>query len=262
MEPAYLCWRKFRRAFAQLLIWSYWWIAIYPSRQRRELFLGSLFTLLGGVARAEGVITSVETVIIDDFARSLLAPSKAMERDALTWVRRSRSTDISFDVLAGVVGNSLRGSQLMLEIVLDGMVAVALADEVIAPKEDLVLRRVAALWKIPGSVYLSIVERRESELNVTQEEERAKYEEMVAHAQAQAGAVIPEEVKIACALLMVAVQSSDSDLKRAYRKLAMRHHPDRHSPGSRAQNQAAELFREIQQAYDLVVAYRSTAQGA
>ena len=113
-------WKKFRRASAQLLIWSYWWIAIYPNRKQREIFLGSLFTLLGGVARAEGVITSVETVIIDDFARALLAPSKAMERDALTWVRRSRSNDVSFEVLASAVGKSLRGSQLMLEIVLDG----------------------------------------------------------------------------------------------------------------------------------------------
>ncbi len=255
-------WKKFRRASAQLLIWSYWWIAIYPNRKRREIFLGSLFTLLGGVARAEGVITSVETVIIDDFARALLAPSKAMERDALTWVRRSRSNDVSFEVLASAVGKSLRGSQLMLEIVLDGMVAVALADNVIAPKEDFVLRRVATLWNIPGRVYLSIVERHENELNATQEEERAKYEEMVAHAQAQAGIAVPEEVRMACALLMVAVQASDSELKRAYRTLAMRHHPDRHPPGSRAQSEAAETFREIQQAYDTVADYRRPSQGA
>lgn len=49
-------------------------------------------------------------------------------------------------------------------------------------------------------------------------------------------------------VLGVARDASDDDIKKAYRKLARQHHPDR-NPGDK---QAEARFKEVQEAYDLV----------
>jgi DnaJ-class molecular chaperone len=57
-------------------------------------------------------------------------------------------------------------------------------------------------------------------------------------------------------VLGVARDASDDDLKKAYRKLARQHHPDR-NPGDK---QAEGRFKEIQEAYDLVSDKEKRAQ--
>ena len=49
-------------------------------------------------------------------------------------------------------------------------------------------------------------------------------------------------------LLSVARNASDAEIKKAYRRLAMKHHPDR-NPGDKS---AEAKFKEIQQAYDIL----------
>ena len=50
------------------------------------------------------------------------------------------------------------------------------------------------------------------------------------------------------ATLGVAREASAEDLKKAYRKLAMQHHPDR-NPGNK---QAEAKFKELNEAYDIL----------
>lgn len=49
-------------------------------------------------------------------------------------------------------------------------------------------------------------------------------------------------------ILWVSKTASNSDIKKAYRKLAMKYHPDR----NKGNKQAEEKFKEINQAYDVV----------
>lgn len=51
--------------------------------------------------------------------------------------------------------------------------------------------------------------------------------------------------------LGVAAKASADDIKRAYRKLAMKHHPDRHPPGV-GQRRAEAQFKLVQEAYDVL----------
>src|SRR5262249_3245356 len=54
----------------------------------------------------------------------------------------------------------------------------------------------------------------------------------------------------------VARDASDDDIKKAYRKLARQHHPDR-NPGDK---QAEARFKEVQEAYDLLGDKQKRAQ--
>ena len=49
-------------------------------------------------------------------------------------------------------------------------------------------------------------------------------------------------------ILNVSKSASDNEIKSAYRKLAMKYHPDRNSGNS----QAEEKFKEINQAYEIL----------
>ena len=49
-------------------------------------------------------------------------------------------------------------------------------------------------------------------------------------------------------LLGVSKDADDAELKKAYRRLAMKHHPDR-NPGDAA---AEEKFKDIQHAWDVI----------
>ena len=49
--------------------------------------------------------------------------------------------------------------------------------------------------------------------------------------------------------LGVSRNASDSDIKKAYRKLTMQYHPDRNLDNP---EEAAEKFKEIQKAYDIL----------
>ena len=54
-------------------------------------------------------------------------------------------------------------------------------------------------------------------------------------------------------ILGVDKQSSDEDIKKAYRKLAMKYHPDRFSGASEAEKKNAEnKFKEISEAYSVL----------
>ena len=45
---------------------------------------------------------------------------------------------------------------------------------------------------------------------------------------------------------------NDGDLKKAYRKLCLRWHPDKHGGDAEAMATATEKFKEIQQAYEVL----------
>ncbi|HEU4620783.1 MAG TPA: DnaJ domain-containing protein, partial [Burkholderiaceae bacterium] len=49
-------------------------------------------------------------------------------------------------------------------------------------------------------------------------------------------------------ILGVSKNASEDDIKKAYRKLAMKHHPDR-NPGDKT---AEEKFKEVKEAYEML----------
>src|SRR5689334_22328284 len=51
-------------------------------------------------------------------------------------------------------------------------------------------------------------------------------------------------------VLGVAKNATDEDIKKAYRKLAMKHHPDRNQSGDGKKSE--EKFKEVKEAYEML----------
>ncbi|EKX37176.1 hypothetical protein GUITHDRAFT_155011 [Guillardia theta CCMP2712] len=66
-----------------------------------------------------------------------------------------------------------------------------------------------------------------------------------------------EELFAAHRRLGVAVNSTDDELKRAFRRLALQHHPDRAKVSSEA---CSRQFLEAQRAYEMICDYRKRRQ--
>ncbi len=61
-------------------------------------------------------------------------------------------------------------------------------------------------------------------------------------------------------ILGVPENASEEDIKRAYRALVKKHHPDRYAGDPEAAEAAAEKLKQINQAYDMLIRMRQTGQ--
>jgi DnaJ-domain-containing protein 1 len=76
-------------------------------------------------------------------------------------------------------------------------------------------------------------------------------------ARGAAGAdVPPEDVRRAFAALEIPLTASADEIRRAYRRLMARYHPDHHATDPAREAVATELSRRLTEAYDRALAWR------
>ncbi len=68
--------------------------------------------------------------------------------------------------------------------------------------------------------------------------------------------VPPEDVRRAFAALEIPLTASADDIRRAYRRLMARYHPDHHATDPEREAVATELSRRLTEAYDRALAWR------
>jgi DnaJ like chaperone protein len=126
----------------------------------------------------------------------------------------------------------------------------AYADGELAPAEDALLQRICARLGIPLGVYRGL-------------ERMVRAERHFAGAGARAGGGQPPRrgptLEDAYAMLNVSPESSDAEVKRAYRRLMSQHHPDKLVAKGLPEEMmklATQKTHEIRQAYDKVKAAR------
>lgn len=202
----------------------------------RQVFFRALFSSLGQLNKADGRVTQAEIQGAEALMRRLQLTAKERER-AIRYFEQGKDRDFNLEQSLRefsqhtMLRHDLR--QMFVEILLEG----ASADGNISSSEQAVLARVCHALHIPAELFAAMLN---------------------AHrpgARQQAGPNRGLPLHQAYASLGVTAKASDTEVKRAYRKLVKQYHPDkleaRGLPEEMMQK-ARTRVREINSAYDQI----------
>jgi DnaJ like chaperone protein len=179
----------------------------------------SLLVLIAAVMKADGKVVKSELDYVKQFFIRQFGQENAKE--ALAMLRDLLKQEIPLrDVCAQISGNMDYASRLQLIHLLFG---VANADAAFHPSEIQVIESISRYLGISSSDYMSI-------RNMFIPETNSSYK-----------------------ILEIEPSATDDELKRAYRKMALKYHPDKVSHlGEDFQKTADDKFKKVNEAYEKI----------
>jgi DnaJ like chaperone protein len=205
----------------------------------RSQFLETSFAVMGALCKADGVVTRDEIRVTEElFVRLGLSPEQMEAAKAA--FNRGKAPDFDLDGYVDEFARAMRGGGVLLQLFLQMQLLAVAADGQVHPAERAMLVRVARRLGL-------------SEADVAQLE-------ALLRASAEGGAptgAAPTQQRLDDAYVALGVKpdASESEIKRAYRKLISENHPDRLAAKGMPESMRAiaeERAREINVAYDLI----------
>lgn len=208
--------------------------------------LESTFSIMGALCKADRVVTRDEIRVVESIFDRLHLMGEQREA-AKAAFNRGKSPDFELDAAVDRFGQIARGRGPLLQLFLQLQCMAVAADGQVHPAEHQLLVRVARR--------LGLTDR-----DVAQLEALLR----VASPGAAGGGGAPSRARIesAYAALGVTPESSDNEIKRAYRRLMSQNHPDKLAARGLPESMreiAEERTREINSAYDLIKEARRVA---
>ncbi|MDR1591903.1 MAG: TerB family tellurite resistance protein [Prevotellaceae bacterium] len=182
-------------------------------------FRVSLLVMIAAVMKADGKVVQSELDAVGRFLRNTFGEASAQE--ALQILHVILRQQVEVEHLARQIGYSLNYSQRMQ--LLHMLYEVACADGAVHHSERTVLHAIATYMRIANADLQSI-------------------EAMFATA---------KDPDWAYKVLEISETSTNDDVKRAYRRMAMKYHPDKvNTLGDEVKQSATEKFRKVNEAYE------------
>ncbi len=209
-------------------------------QESQALFFKTVFNLLGHIAKADGHISENEVKLTEAYMDKMgLSPEH--KREAIRLFKEGASTDFSLQSCLMAYRDLGMRSPNLSQMLLVYLINLAMVDGVLHNREVDILQQVA------DSVGFS----------------RTTFEQLLkmigaqnSFAKNQAG----DDLALAYEALGVTAETSDADIKKAYRKLMSQYHPDKLMGQGFPEEMiksATERSQEIQAAYDLIKKSRS-----
>lgn len=191
----------------------------FSQTEERNSFLISLLVLSSAVMKADGKVMKSELAYVQEFLKKNFGQDAALE-----------STKYLKDLLKKEVNISKVGSQVIKHMshearvqLLHYLTGIARADGAVTYAELLVLKEIALALAIPSNESDAIF------------------------------AMFDNGIEAAYKVLEVSPEATDSQVKKAYKYLAVKHHPDKVSHlGADVQKSAEERFKKISEAYEKI----------
>lgn len=191
----------------------------YSAAEQRNSFLVSLLVLSSAVIRADGKTLQSELDYVKAFVRQNFG--EAAVQEAMHILSNLARQDVNVYSVGGQIASYMNYSQrLQLFHYLAG---IANVDGDFSASEKSVLEAIASAIRLNSSDASSVI------------------------------AMYYKDTTSAYAVLEISPSATDDEVKAAYRRMAMKNHPDKiASLGPDVQKAAEEKFRKIQEAYETI----------
>jgi len=207
------------------------------TKQRQHIFLETVFILMGKLAKADGHISKQEVNHVEDFIKKA-GMTAEHRKEAIRLFKQGAEAnfdiDETLDRFMQNCGHTLHLRQTLLMYV----TVISLADGKLDPAEREVLEYIATRIGYSQAEFKHILDSVLNQANFSRH-------------QTDPVAALDDAYKV----LGVSKQSTDQEIKRAYRKLMSQHHPDKLMGQGVPEDMikvATEKAKEIQLAYDLI----------
>lgn len=192
---------------------------VYTGESSRNGFIVSLLVLVSAVMKADGKVLKSEL----DFVKKYFLDNFGLDasREAMILLRDILKQQVPLrDVCVQIRENVDYSSRLQLLHLLFG---VAYADNVVSPEEERVIHEISGFLNISAQDYESIK------------------------------AMFVVNINNFYTILEVEPTASNDEIKKAYRSLAVKHHPDKVSYlGEDVRKNAEQKFKKINEAYEKI----------
>ena len=216
-------------------------------QQAQDSFFRTVFSLLGHVAKADGRVSSDEITQAEQLMDKMRLDT-ATRKEAISLFKRGASADFSVDqTMQEFMRVCGRYNNLKRQL-LNYLIALAMADGELDQSEQDVLAKIARHLGFSAALFEQFIQM-------------IKAQSQFRGSHSGPGASRPSKDQLADAYRALGVSSDDSDsqIKRAYRKLISQNHPDKLIGQGMPEdmvNLATEKTQEIQAAYELIVEHR------
>lgn len=189
----------------------------YQKTTRKD-FIASLLVLIAAVMKADGTIKRSELNYVKNFLRDLFGEEEA--REALLTLRNIIKKDIPIDLVCKQINAHLDYSSKLQLVHL--LIGIAQSDNEMVITEIKLIRNISYRLNINPSAFESLL-------------------------------IVNNTIEDAYKVLEISPDASDEEVKKAYRKLAIEHHPDKVAYlGKELQKKAHEKFQKINEAYEKI----------
>lgn len=198
----------------------------------------ALMVLIASVMKADGAVRQSELNYVKQFLLKNYGEGKA--KDLLVLIRDLVKKEIYFDeVCAQIKANTDYTTRYHM---FDFLFGVAGADAAMHPSEIRILKNIATRLGINSRDYLSIYSRH-----------AYAYQDNSGSSYSSSGSSSTAYTKDPYKILGIDSTATDDEVKKAYRRLALKYHPDKvEGMGEEIKKNAERQFREINEAYETI----------
>ena len=122
-------------------------------------FFAALFACLAKVAKADGRVDEAEIKKIEEIISSKLNLNREHRHFAINIFQKAKDDNVSFEAYAFNLYQVLSSSPNSLMVFYEMLFELALADGVLHPSEDDLLRKIPRIFRFDEKVYMSLYEK-------------------------------------------------------------------------------------------------------
>jgi len=216
--------------------------------QIQAAFFTATFSIMGRVAKADGVVSKTEI----DVARQTMSKmqlSDDQKKAAMNLFNQGKQPDFDYISVIDQLKHECGRRTNLLRMFMEIQLTTALADNELHPEEQQLLIKVAK--------HLGFQPRQFEQLlaMMTAQSRYSRFDHSASGQMTE-----QQAVKEAYKILGVTPDNSDSEIKKAYRKLISQHHPDKLVSKGLPEEMmkiATEKTREIKDAYEGIKKFRA-----